>query len=141
MTTIAYRDGVLAADSQVTSINNAPAGSVKKIGALRSGAWWAFSGPLQYAEAYVEWANGDQRAAPPVREDGVFILFLPDGRVREWWGDGWLEMQAEQFAWGSGERIAAAAMMAGADPEKAVEIAAVLDPDTGGAVSVLRRMP
>lgn len=140
MTTIAYRDGVLAADSQVTSCNNCSAGSARKIGRLPDGSLWAFAGAIQMMEACVAWA-AKQEGNPPQLDDGTFVIFRHDGAVREWWGKGWLQVEGDFHAWGSGERPARAAMMAGAGPGRAVEIAAALDSDTGGEITVLRREP
>jgi len=140
MTTIAYRDGVLAADTQITSGNNARCGDVIKIGECPDGAWWGYSGDTQQQEAFAEWASGS-RDAQPAKWDGagVGILCTADTRVREWWGGGWIEVTSPYHAWGSGERIARGAMAAGADAERAVSIAIEIDPETGGSVTVLRR--
>jgi hypothetical protein len=139
MTTIAYRDGVLAADTQVNGCNNCPVGSLAKIGATADGHWWAFTGEAQQQEAAVRWAGGPRDGDPPKTEEGCLILISPSGAVREWWGNGWLQCAAKMHAWGSGERMARAAMMAGADPEHAIAIASLLDNDTGGEITVLHR--
>lgn len=136
MTTIAYRDGVLAADTRVTSCNNCAAGYVQKIGRLPDGALWGFTGALQVMEACVAWAD-ERKGDPPAMDEGCFILISPDGLVRQWWGKGWIQSTSDAFAWGSGERPARAAMMAGAGVGRAVEIAAALDDDTGGDITVL----
>lgn len=140
MTTIVYRDGVLAADTQITSGNNARCGSVIKIGATDDGHWWGFSGCTQHQEAFADWACGF-RVDTPSKWDGagVGILVEPSGRVREWWGEGWIEASSPFHAWGSGERVARGAMAAGADAERAVAIAIEIDPETGGEITVLRR--
>lgn len=137
MTTIAYRGGVLAADTQVNSGNGNRAGSVHKIGATKDGYRWAFSGALQMQAACVSWA--ERREGLPPEIDGVFILIDPAGRHREWWGQGWLEVADPQAAWGSGERIARGAMFAGASAVEAVRAAIALDPESGGKITVLRR--
>ncbi|MDP1873651.1 hypothetical protein [Phenylobacterium sp.] len=138
MTTIAYRDGELAADSQLTSCNNAPAGEVTKAWQTEDGSLWAHSGAAQDAERLAHWTHGPRDPSPPEIDDGVLIQVTPAGVVRQWWGKGWIEASADSYAWGSGERCARAAMMAGATPERAVEIAAALDSDTGGTITVLR---
>lgn len=139
MTIIVFKDGVLAADTQVNSSNGCPCGDVDKIGRLPDGSAWAFSGDLQRQEKLVAWAKGDRHDDPPVHKEGqgVFILISPDGVVREWWGEGWLQTRASMFAWGSGERPARAAMIAGADAALAVEIAVALDSDCGSYVQSL----
>ena len=138
MTTIAYRDGVLAADSQITSGNNARCGTVMKIGRAPDGYRWAYSGQTQQQERFAKWACGDRKADPDKwTEGGVGILISPEGVVREWWGDGWLQVSSPCHAWGSGERVARGAMAAGATSERAVAICIEIDPDTGGPVVTL----
>lgn len=140
MTTIAWDGQTLAADTQVNSCNNIPCGATTKIGKTPDGYFWAFSGSLQCQETLVEWACGDRLGPLPTfkESNGCLILIAPDGVVREWWGEGWIQMRAAVFAWGSGERIAMGAMLAGADARRAVEIAIALDSDTGGEITVIR---
>ena len=139
MTTIAYKDGVLAADSLITSANNARCGSVRKIGEAGD-MWWAYSGATHQMESFEQWAKSGMMGDPPKFENqGVGIIVSPGGIVREWWGDGWLEITSDAHAWGSGERIARGAMMAGASAKRAIEIAIALDIETGGEVQELRR--
>lgn len=140
MTTIAYRDGVLAADSLVNSSNGASCGTVHKIGKVGGHKLlWGFSGDLARMEAFVAWANGKRDGDPPTWGDdcGVGILVNHQG-PREWWGDGWAQYDAPFYAWGSGERIALGAMWAGADAARAVEIAANIDSQSGLPVRVLK---
>jgi hypothetical protein len=138
VTTIAYRDGFLAADTQVNGCNNCPVGHMAKIGQTEDGHWWAHTGEAQRQAAAAQWAE-KREGDPPKSDEGCLILISPDGAVKEWWGNGWLTYSQSVYAWGSGERPARAAMLAGADPERAVEIAAILDNDTGGEITVLRR--
>lgn len=68
------------------------------------------------------------------------MLIRPDGRVREWYGDGWIEMRpASRSAWGSGRGFAMGAMMYGASAEQAVKIACGLDNESGEPVMTLTR--
>lgn len=137
MTTIAYRDGVLAADTQVNSGNGCRAGTIAKIGQTKDGCLWAFSGNAQMMAACVGWTE-ERKDDPPKDIEGVFVLIAPDGTYREWWGSGWLQVNDPQPAWGSGERIARGAMFAGADAETAVRAAIALDPESGGQVMAFR---
>lgn len=137
MTTIAYRDGILAADTQINSGNGNRAGSLQKIGATKDGFWWAFSGACQKQAECAAWA--EVREGDPPEIDGVLILIDPNGSHREWWGEGWLSPNDPQAAWGSGERIARGAMFAGATAVDAVRAAIALDPESGGKITVLRR--
>lgn len=137
LTTIAWDGQTLAADSVLTSCNNAPAGEVAKAWATADGFRWAHSGAGQDNERLTKWTRGGRTGDPPKIEEGVLIRISPTGVVRQWWGMGWIQARADRSAWGSGERCAMAAMMAGADAQRAVEIAAFLDPDTGGEITVL----
>lgn len=139
MTTIAYRDGVLAADTQINSANGNRAGFLHKIGVTKDGLWWAFSGACQMQAACVAWAEKEPASRNPPEIEGVFILFEKDGTFREWWGQGWITTIDPNPAWGSGERIARGAMFVGADAVNAVRAAIALDPESGGKITVLRR--
>lgn len=137
MTTIAFDGQTLAADSRLTSCNNAPAGEIGKAWKTPDGSRWAHAGAGQDNAKLREWAFGNRNDPPPKIEEGVLVHIAPDGGVRQWWGEGWIEAAAERFAWGSGEHCALAAMMAGAEAKRAVEISSYLDNDTGGAITVL----
>jgi hypothetical protein len=137
MTTIAYRDGVMAADTQINSGNGCRAGSITKIGQTADGHWWGFSGNTEMQAACVDWA--ESRTGNPPEIDGVLIIVDPAGDKREWWGKGWLVCDDEQAAWGSGERIARGAKFVGGSAVQAVQAAIALDLESGGEVTVLRR--
>lgn len=140
MTTIAYREGVLAADSQVNSGNGARSGIFRKIGMTHDGWLWGFSGSLHRQADCVAWAEASRDGKPPEwdGDDGVFILVSPAGAVKEWWGKGWIAWEVQPYhAWGSGERIALGAMHAGATAQAAVEASIAIDTESGGAVLAL----
>lgn len=138
MTTIAWDGHTLAADTQVTSCNNNRAGDLQKAWATKDGSRWAHTGNAHELERMRAWTEGKRKTDPPTLcEGGALVHITPQGVVREWWTDGWLQMAAPVRAWGSGERMALAAMMAGACARRAVEIAAALDTDTGLPVTVL----
>ena len=136
MTTIAYRDGVLAADTQINSGNGNRAGHIRKIGRTADGWLWGFTGSTEHMADCAEWAEGREGKPPAI--EGCFILISPDGRHKEWWGKGWIAAEDPQAAWGSGEKIARGAMHAGASASEAVQAAIALDTDSGGTVTVLR---
>ena len=134
MTTIAYRDGILAADTLLT-IGNLRSGTIDKIGRTENGGLWGVSGSAQGIGSCQEWLK--RRKGNPPKFDGCFILIEPDGSWREWWGDGWISPTDPQAAWGSGEAIARGAMFAGASAPVAVAAAIELDTLSGGDVVVL----
>ena len=65
-----------------------------------------------------------------VKEDGIYF-FCPEYPFPE-------KIEAEFYGIGSGSKAARAAMMMGADPEKALEIAAAVDDFTGPPYKVLK---
>lgn len=141
MTTIAFRDGVLAADSQVTC-GAVRDGTAKKIGRTPDGRLWAFTGKLRFMEAWREWceapagSTGPDAPRLPEIDDSTGILISPDGVVREWWGDGWVVNNSSPVAWGSGSELALGAMAAGASAEEAVAIAIRLHIESSGPINI-----
>lgn len=140
MTTIAYRDGLLVADTLV-SRNGAVSGYVQKIhraGGLRFG----FCGTLSLDQRFADWLRGGlQGTAPSLRcgdSEGCVAVFMPDGSIVEWNGDCPPDViRAPYAAYGSGAPFALGAMAAGATAEEAVRAAAAVDHNTGGAITVL----
>ena len=59
MTTIAYRDGVIAADTQVSCINGR-VGHVTKVGA-RKGVFWGASGDNAWTHQFHDWMRTGMR--------------------------------------------------------------------------------
>jgi hypothetical protein len=149
MTTIAYRDGVLAADTQIG--NGWIAGATSKFwyrqNCLVTGAGNASE--VQTAARKILAANPcithPQIDAWEVKVDeSTVVVFLTHHedrervRVIEFQKGGWFEQKPFAFnAWGSGSPAAMGAMMAGADAPTAVTIATELDPDSGGDVETI----
>lgn len=135
MSTVAYRDGILAADSQATAGNIAC--RAEKIFALPN-CIVGGAGHLTAVIRFVEWMRAGQSAKKKPDLDGdslAAIVVWPDGRVEEW--DGTLVPMPvfEQFtAVGSGRALAIGAMSMGASAVQAVEVAATWDVHTGGEV-------
>ena len=141
MTTIAYRDGILAAGTLCT-INNSIEGRVVKIarrGPIMAGA--AGSAPM--CRAFLDWFKaGMQGEAPatqhPVSSDWNYwgLIVTPD-RLVTLMASGWMSHRAPYYAMGSGAEYALGAMAAGATAAEAVEAAMRHDTRTGGEVTVL----
>lgn len=145
MTTIAYRDGVLAADTLSTR-NGAREGVAVKIvqrGDLLAGA----SGASDFAKAFRDWfRQGCRGDCPPLGDPeknwAEGFIIMPDDRLvtfgptAQWAEKG---MFSGMNAWGSGADFARGAMAAGATAEEAVRHAMHWDTCTGGDVTVLRR--
>lgn len=136
MTTIAFRDGVLAADSLVTN-GNGWCGEVDKIGRAPKGGLWGISGSLCYLDGYLKWLANEE-GEPLAAKETSLILVRSDGAVREWCEVGWVDVRAPFYAFGSGEQYAMGAMASGASAEASVRIAARYDTKSGGEITVLK---
>lgn len=142
MTTIAYRDGVLAADTGAVC-GASRMGRVEKIirgpGGILAGA----CGLATYSAAFKAWVVSGCIGNPPVATqdadncDRGFVVSA-DGVVTIYEEGGSWELSAPYFAVGSGRPEALGAMFAGADAETAVRAAMEHDAYTFGDVMVLR---
>lgn len=139
MTTLAYRDGVLAADRQMILSDWKVAGSASKIARGPDGALFGCTGDYAVGMRFRRWFEGGREGAPPETGESTRVVIVePDGRVLVFECDSFFEAAGPFFAWGSGMPPAMAALHMGASAERAVEIAALVDPGTGGGVDVLR---
>lgn len=143
MSTIVYKDGDLASDSKAYGGKGMPSPGLKTKArrledGTRVGVATAIIGMAERFTAWLEaggdpaaWGQGDvDLRALVIRPDGG--LFLYDDGL---WPSG--PIQTDRYAIGSGSEYAMAAMVMGADIRRAVEVAAELDPHTGGPVVVL----
>ena len=134
MTTVAYRDGILASDSQVTDAGMRS--SQKKIWRLK-GCAIAVTGDVYPAMRFVEWYK-TQQDTPNIEGDFECIIAKPGGILISM--DGNLTplrlklMKGGFFAFGSGRDYAIGAMRMGADAKTAVRIACEYDCNSGGRV-------
>lgn len=142
MTTIAYRDGVIAADTmEVTS--NSIIGVATKIARRDDGCLAGAAGDAVYSRAFLQWFEGGEKGNVPegFSEDGYIdrgVIFRPNGIIEVYEPRGMFETTAPYYAIGSGRPEALGAMFVGADPEAAVRAAIAHDVHTGGEVIVLR---
>lgn len=132
MTTIAYRNGVMAADSRAYSGGRMPIGQKAKIRRLADGTLIGVSTTLTgRAERIMAWfeAGADPSAAPAGDSKHYLLVVRPNGEV--FYANDTYELSGplsgEFFAVGSGEEYALGAMAMGAGPERAVGIACGLD--------------
>jgi ATP-dependent protease HslVU (ClpYQ) peptidase subunit len=139
MTTIAYRDGVLAADTRVTRGGYIMPGHFCKIGRSPSGDLVGISGNCAKADGFLR-AVINGTADPTAPEEGVTALVIsPDGRITVHEAAGRFDITGAEFwAIGSGTSAALGALHAGASAEEAVRIAMLIDNDSGGEVNSLR---
>ena len=142
MTTIVFRDGVLAADTRSIRGDRITPGIARKIGRNPDGTLWAVTGELAEAMAFVRDVQDGVPKPRKIPDTATVILIKPTGlngvvQVNE--GEGWFEYGDIPFvAFGSGMAPALGALYQGATAEEAVRIAAKVDPGTGPDVMSLR---
>lgn len=140
MTTIAYRDGVLAADT-LTSSNGVLCAKAFKIGG-RNGILWSATGDAAWGKRFRDWcatgAVGDHPAPPDKGTGGT--IYLPGNDLLVF-HEGGIEFRPGLPFWadGSGCDYALGAMQMGATAEQAVAAAMVWDQHTGGEIRTVRR--
>lgn len=149
MTTIAIRDGVIAYDSRISDGDVSHPGLIDKVwrstrhrllfaGYGDVAMWWAAA---QHLEALPKMPWEYRRAIPELFDmgsDSGLVAITPE-RTYCFEARGWYPAkQLPKFAAGSGAKAAMGAMLAGATAKKAVEIAIVLDPNSGPPVRTLK---
>lgn len=138
MTTIAYRDGVLAADT-LHSNNGIRVGYRPKIAVLPDGGWLATKGCSGYGHALLKWLEGGRQGEQPKGEGGGFLVHL-DGTLEGFEGEVCEVFSGAPFyAFGSGAEIALGALQMGATAEQAIAAAIALDVYSGGEITVMRK--
>jgi 20S proteasome alpha/beta subunit len=147
VTTIAYRDGVLASDSRAYSGDKTPIGAKTKIHRLDDGRLIGISTTNVGGDALIRrWAEAGCpiQDASDLKPDAFEALLLkPDGSV--WYANGNLDwtgpLTGSFIAIGSGSQFALGAMAAGASAEDAVRLSCGLDPWSAEPVMTLRLKP
>lgn len=146
MTTIAYRDGTMAADSRGYAGFNACLGTKSKIRKCQDGTLVGCSSskPGQ-TEAIMAWfmAGADPLKAPTFGEGGPDFTLLAvkaDGSALYGWGSFHLSgpLTAPFYAIGSGAGAAYGALEMGASAQRAVEVACLHDVWSGGPIETLQ---
>ena len=140
MTTIAYRSGVLAGDSQATDDQLWQTNKIHRLSTSAGKLLVGFAGDTFAALVFIEWLKNDQSRKPDIsNEDFEAIVVAETGRVTIWnqslipWSP-----EGKFFAIGSGGKVAMGAMHAGKGAMEAVRIACKVDPYTRGPVRSLR---
>lgn len=140
MTTICYRDGVLAADSMVQS-GSANIGNCKKIFHVGH-ALVAGSGDYQDLLAFVAWLKSNDQENKPKLDDGFDAILVNQRGEVFGYNHSLVAFEIEYhggyFALGSGSEFALGAMAAGASAEAACAIACRYDINSAGPVVVER---
>jgi ATP-dependent HslUV protease subunit HslV len=142
LTTIAYRDGVLAADTQTCRGYTKIVG-LTKVARGPDGRMGGAAGEAGFLTKWLAWICGDVEDQPEPRatetSTDVGLLVHPDGTVEIFEEAGSYRLSVPYFAVGSGRDQALGAMFAGADAETAVRAAIAHDTGSGGPVTVLHR--
>jgi len=137
MTTVAVRDGVMASDS--ASEMDGVLSKVKKMYRAKDGSIIGLAGNIGQGIAFVRWYDKKGKGEKPDMDDAYALVLKPTGEVISF--DCTLEPFpiSEPFtAIGSGAQLAMAAMLAGADAKRAVQIACKIDPHSGLGVVALK---
>lgn len=142
MTVIAYRDGVLAADTQATLGHSQRGASVCKV-RKRGTVLAAAAGDARGAIKFLDWfaAGLPAEAAPDMGaedKDAQGYVFPPGGPILTFTRRGWSYYRAEYDAFGCGCDYAIGAMAHGASAIEAVRAALKHECLAGGEITVLR---
>ena len=144
MTTIAYRDGVLAADRLCTvgTHRDAWVPKIRKRGPILACGCGTWPVVLTFLDWFSDGMPADRQPTMTghcAKEDGSSgFLFLPDGRFLHLSPSGWSWKRAPFYALGSGADYCYGAFSMGATAEEAVRAALVHETASGGPIDVLR---
>lgn len=139
LTTIAYRDGVMAADGRVTVGQLIVTDTCHKITKLSDGALFALCGDDRLEQALIAWLEAcDPEVMPPQGKDFTAVLVDTQGVLStfEGSGDDFVTWGGEYAAFGSGQDIAYGAMEMGATADQAVAAAIRRNTHSGGLIQV-----
>jgi ATP-dependent protease HslVU (ClpYQ) peptidase subunit len=141
MTTIAYRDGVLAGDTLLSYGPTQMPGHFRKVHKLGNGALYGFAGSAEVGEIMrrrlinIGQNDGILEDATDLKgEPFEAILVQPDGETFFFENRTWCRLEFPYVAMGSGKEHAMGAMHVGASAKQAVKAAITLDSATGGKV-------
>ena len=139
MTTIAYRDGVVAADSRNFIGGWKQPYPAQKLFRMKDGSVCAVTGDYAVSVSLVRWLETDRTEDQPnLGEGGSVLHFRKGGEIDVYEMSSFFTVKPEFGAWGSGSPAANAAMFVGADAAKAVEAAAFVDDGTGGEIITMQ---
>lgn len=134
MTTVAWKDGMLAADSRATGAGGMV--NVQKVFSLPDGRAVGFSGDLSASLQFVEVLKAGAPEKFKARGDFIAAVMDIDGSVLIYEsGKVPIQIHDKFYAIGSGGMAALGAMACGKSAKEAVKIAARFDENTGGHVN------
>ena len=139
MTTIAYRDGVLAADRRVSD-GHSIIGEDRKI-VMGYDCLAGAGGRADCCEMFIQWvlAGRPDDDLPDIEAGQLHAITIEaDGQILVWQNIAApFPITAPFLAVGSGDEFAIGAMEMGADAKTAVEVASRRDLATGGGIDIL----
>lgn len=140
MTIIAYRKGILAADTLISEPDNhLKSGYAKKIVKTKDGYLAGANGDCEYCVKFLEWAQTDRKTNAPKccdDSDGAFLI-TPKGKIHYYYGKVFEVLDNEYVAIGSGAPVALGAMFAGGSAVVAVEAACKWNTLCDGKITIL----
>lgn len=142
MTTICFKDGILAADRQATHHDSAFF-AVTKIHRI-NGCLVGGAGSADVYQSMINWfqegaKDEDFPSIQSETNDATMVVISPDGRVMVYDRTPHpVIIENEFFALGSGRDFALAAMHLGCSAEEAVKVASMFDTNSGNGVTVLK---
>ena len=141
MTTIAYRNGEVAADTQATGYDCKF--RITKLRRLPCGGVVGGCGGTTALVRAMDYLVRGRKGSPPKLKGAMLFVAYGDGRVTTIEDNTWAEIECcGPVALGSGMQAALAAMNHfGATAEQAVMAAASVDPNTSAPVDVYRVEP
>jgi ATP-dependent protease HslVU (ClpYQ) peptidase subunit len=137
MTTVAYRDGVMAGEGQVTLAEMVVSSDTRKVHRLKDGRLFGWAGTAAQSEVLI--ASLRKGGATPDCENITALLVSPDGSTVSYYEGGVWRVEREKYnALGSGSAFALGAMDHGATAAEAVKIASKRDVSSGGKVRTVK---
>lgn len=141
MTTLAYRDGILAADRRMMCAGWKVPYEATKIFSLNSpkGIIAGVTGEYAEAVALIEWLRKPAQSSemPKISENSRVVVVTARDVLEIYEASGVFTVRAKYAAWGSGMPPATAALIMGASAVRAVEVAAMVDEGTGPDVEMI----
>lgn len=133
MTTVAFKEGILAADTQITE------GDVKyygrKIEILPDGRVVATSGNVDDGILFVDWLLGGRKKAPRLKKGFEGIVIEVDGTWNKYYKECMpVKHDDPIYSFGSGWAVARTGMLCGLTAYQAVQLAGEIDNNTNCVV-------
>lgn len=141
MTTVAYRDGILAGDTRTVAGNtDIVPGRIRKVHRLRNGSLIGFAGTVGEIQEIMRRVKKAGDGILTIKPKGPLegLLVYPDGQVMQLDKDGWIHLKAPYYAIGTGALAALVAMRLGKSAVDAVRLAGEFDASTGGRIQTVR---